>query len=389
MDSTPVLNGGPTATRSKSRSQFWKVALMSLVGAVLGGALGFGSAYFLPKAQSSIGELVLEILGVVVLFHLVLAVHEGGHLLGGYLSGFRFWVFIVGPVKIIREGQSIRVGWNTDPVLWGGVAASVPLDDRDLPRRMSLLVAGGPLASLALALLAGGLWYALHVAQSGGLLIFTLGTTAVLSGIIFGLTVIPLPNAGFFTDGARLGMLLADKAKAERWCGLAALSSSIALGQRPRDWNPAWVARSVSLPDGCLDDIGANLSAYYWALDRKEISQAAQFLERAMANREGYPASFRPLLLLETAYFIAMYDQNPGLARQWFDAAKGGMVDQHTRLRAQAAVLLAEGKTEEAMSQALRGLALVDRGTSPGISQAETEWLQTFLGRSSQGALTT
>ncbi|MGK7312515.1 MAG: hypothetical protein ACN0LA_09770 [Candidatus Longimicrobiales bacterium M2_2A_002] len=100
-------------------------------------------------AWKILGGLLLG--GAVGAVVAVLAVHEAGHLLAGRLVGFRFLLFIVGPLRVAREGDRVQVGWNRSLSLAGWLAATGPTPDRleRLRRRTAIMVAGGPLTSLA------------------------------------------------------------------------------------------------------------------------------------------------------------------------------------------------------------------------------------------------
>src|SRR5207253_10541989 len=71
-------------------------------------------------------------------------------------------------------------------------------------------------------------------------------------------------------------------------------------------------------------------------------------------------------------------------ARAWLIKSAGGQVEKQTRLRAEAAVLLAEGRCEEAAAVALQGLAAAPESADPGGAIAEAEWLENILTRSEE-----
>ena len=164
----------------------------------------------LPELDGSFpgwGPSLLVVLGCAFL---ALPVHEAGHLLGGWLVGFRFCLFVAGPVMVVREATGIGLRWNRDFSLYGGLAASVPTHADDLSRPHAWMVAGGPLtsvvsggASLALSgLLLGNGWEPGSAAEGALLLgLLTFGASSVLIGLV---TLIPTTTSGFPTDGAQL-----------------------------------------------------------------------------------------------------------------------------------------------------------------------------------------
>jgi|SRR5579883_633364 hypothetical protein len=96
------------------------VFLLTLMGAII----GFLAARYAFPLFSDLGNLGVAWLIVILalLFYVVLIIHECGHLLGGRLVGSRFMLLIVGPLRILREQQGIRVSLNKNLAAYGGMA---------------------------------------------------------------------------------------------------------------------------------------------------------------------------------------------------------------------------------------------------------------------------
>jgi hypothetical protein len=93
-------------------------------------------------------------LGCGALF-ICLVAHELGHLCAGLVVGFRFHLFAIGPLLIERkEAGRIGIGWNRVLSFYGGAVSTLPNKTDGLRRRYAIAVAGGPLASLLVAILA-------------------------------------------------------------------------------------------------------------------------------------------------------------------------------------------------------------------------------------------
>lgn len=237
----------PSVARQNTKFPMrWSTMLGVLAQGAFGALLGFSVAHF---GDNIIGNLELSwftialLFGMVLLYHLVLLVHECGHLLGGRLVGFRFLLLIVGPLKLVREQHGIQASFNRSPGMWGGLAGSVPPNDHDLRRRMVVMAAGGPLASLVLALLTGSLaWGVSHqtacppacTSSSTTLVWLLLLFTSATSFLIFLVTSTPSRFGGFVSDGARLLMLRHGGPAAERLCAVVAVQAAALAGQRPR-----------------------------------------------------------------------------------------------------------------------------------------------------------
>ena len=134
----------------------------------------------------------------------VLGVHEMGHLLIGLQQGFRFQLFVVGPLGIKREEERVKVYFNTNIGYYGGLAATTPVGDHpDNAKKFARILIAGPLASLLLALLFFGL--APLIGRPFGILFFI---GSAISMAIFFATTIPSQTGMFFTDRKRYQRLI-------------------------------------------------------------------------------------------------------------------------------------------------------------------------------------
>src|SRR5262245_19968593 len=117
---------------------------MAVAGAIVS-ALGMAFAIIENTYRDNILTLIFTFL---VLCPLAIVGHELGPLVAGWSQGFRLYLLIVGPLKLAREGGLLRWRYNAFPWLPLGLVLSLPADDRNLRRRMSIFIAGGPLANV-------------------------------------------------------------------------------------------------------------------------------------------------------------------------------------------------------------------------------------------------
>jgi hypothetical protein len=317
-----------------------------------------------------------------------IAVHEAGHLLAGLAVGFRPWLVIIGPLKIVREGEALRVRLNRSLV--PGLVRALPTDARELRRRLAVYVSGGPLATLLLGLVCLGLAIVAGRASTTiaprGQMTFWSSVAGLCSLVLFLITIIrflaaalPFQSSGLRSDGAQLLDLLWGRTRAERRLLAVTLGATWQNGVRPRAWDAGIVERLLALRDGTDDDVGANVCGYYHALDSGQRERAGRLLDLAASQRQGYPAEFRLALLLEAAFFEARHRHNVAAARAWLEQAQGGHAERFTRLRAEAAILWAEGRYAEAAVKAEAGLEAIPRSAACGSAVLESEWLNSIL----------
>ncbi len=292
-----------------------------------------------------------DLLLLPLTFFTVILLHELGHLFGGLMRGMRFVLLIVGPLRLRQTVSGLRLDWFLNSGTFGGLAAALPDPQRPIRGQLLPLIVGGPLASLLLTVLAvwlstliDGRWSA-HLLILGG-----------LSALIFIATALPTRAGGFLSDGRQCIELLRGGAAVEQRAMIVAAYAQSLSGVRPRDRDPAPLARALALcGDEPLRDIGAALMAYQVALDRRDLVAAGEWIDRVEAGHDAYPAGFRQALACEIAYFYARYRRDPGTATVWYARAKGGAVEPPQRALAEAAIALARGDAMLALQAIARG----------------------------------
>ncbi len=374
----------PERRTKKSFAQSWKG---TVVGGVVGGLIGaFIVPWFIGKpsggtsSSASIGSLLILLASVPVAWLVAVGIHELGHIIGGWLIGGRFLLWVVGPIKVLRTPKGIQWGWNRSVNVAGGMGACLPRDcSRLTARQLVVMVLGGPIASLVLWGLLQGLLLVVEpvsgrVATAGA---GVLTVTASLSLLLAVLTLAPFTAGGFKSDGRRAWDLFRRGPKTDQEIAMMVLTMEQLSGTRPRDLDPGLLERSLSLDDGSLYDLYARLNAYLHAADRQDWETARRHLETLAASEDKLVPLLAATVRCEYAWMVSTAGSDPRLARTWLDSAGPMDFDPATRLRAESAVLLAEGARESAHAKALEGLkALETRTMSPVKSPFAVEALE-------------
>ena len=296
---------------------------------------------------------------VLIAAFLALAVHEVGHALGGSLRGMRLSMLIVGPVHIQREADG-RLGWrlNRRLSLAGGVVSSVPTRTEGLRRAMLSFVAGGPVTSIVV----GVLVFAVYVLSGlggdavpdGSLQDALAESVFMLGALSFGIglvTLLPVNQGAFVNDGKKILQLVRPGAAADGSAALMALGSYAIAGVGPRDWDPGLLARATSLADGSYEDLQGRHMAHAHALDHGDVEAAGEHIRYMLDHAAEALAVYRPVIDVAAAYFEAAYGGDAASARRRLERAGKSVLlsfDPTARIRAEGAVLLAEGDAEGA-----------------------------------------
>ena len=365
-----------------------------LAGGAFGAAAGyvgvkFGADFLVPGLPKP--YLLLHVVFLPLLWLVAVAFHELGHLVGGWVGGGRFLIYVVGPLMWKRVPSGVTFSWNTNVNTFGGLAACLPVDAaRATPRSTALLIVGGPVFSLVLVVAAAWLGAALapHAAGVPAILAQHLAMhLAAISALIFLVTVVPATGGGFKTDGLRFFQLVRGDARSEQENAVMTLTTLSLAGVRPADYDPRVVARALALRDGSLFDLYAHLTVAHHFIDLGQPGRAQALLDHALAGEARLAPFARDTARCDYAWLLAAHTPDVAAARAWLDSAGPIEIDPATRLRAEAAVLLAEGRRTEAAAKAREGLhALEHRSLSPVKNRFAEEQLEALLRRAEAGA---
>lgn len=354
-----------------------------LIGGSLGYLLGTTGADLLLIYYSDAQLLAMLLLSPVV-YLLVIGVHEGGHLLAGWLNSFEFQGIIVGPFAWERQGRSIRLRWNRRLNLSGGLVLMVPRDDAALRRRFIRYVAGGPLASLLLAVTGMALFCLLPGAGSGGLFMGCCGLLSLFIGLA---TILPAETGGFSSDGRRILILLRDNDQSRAELLMLRCITAQQAGFPPAGLPAEDIRAVLALPG--VDGVYRGLLHYYlylFHLDRREIDPAGKELHRMEGYLPAFATGIRERFYGELAFFAAYYRRDPVKARSCLKRFSPGPFISETALRlTRAAVLELENKPDLARGE-LSGLQeKVSDSMEKGKQHLYRQWIAGLQARLDNG----
>jgi hypothetical protein len=264
-----------------------------------------------------------------------LAVHEAGHLVAAWFTGFRL------------APRRPAVFYSCEGVRFGPMALAPGKTD-GLKRRLLVLVLAGPAASLVLPLVLESLFYG---ARPDFLTVFAVHVFSVWSVLVGMSELLPDAGKGSFSDGARALMLLKSDPAAQRWIHIVERQRALANGEHPRTWDEAEVTSDAALDDDSSDAVLARWLGYLWATERQDITSATKYLEEALAAPASSSAHLRDRLFTEAAMFQAWFRDDSAKARFWAARIRRRGLSPLQRCRLHIALLWSEGKLFDAWEQ--------------------------------------
>jgi hypothetical protein len=308
----------------------------------------------------------------LVAIPITVIVHEAGHRLAGRAMGWQLIHFGFGPFEFSRENE----GWKRHRVkmLPGAFVRQVPPSFTSYRRQKATTLLSGPMASLIF-----GLACAAIASTAAGSRSFELfGWFAVLS-LASVLELIPRYRKGIGSDGYRLWQVIRGGQPVDDLIRESMAQSSNFTALRFRDWPHSVIVRlaagqdSYNLYLACLHTI-----------DSGDLEAAAEYMRRLIAQMPQEKPQFHHAC--EAAYWLASHGGDPIEARKWLERA-GGNIDPEVRLRAEAAVALAEGQPDRAGRLAKDAVALLRAGRACGSGEYEMDRLRPVLaGAAAAGA---
>ena len=274
--------------------------IMLLTGAVCG-VLIITSMNFVGTLVKGMGAFLLMLAeAMAVMFaasYLQTIFHEGGHLIFGLLTGYKFISFRIGRFMFIREKGKLKVKIYNVVGTAGQCLMMPPQWSENMPYRLYNF--GGCIMNAATAAVALAAYFA---AGTEGFFALCMAMLAVM-GFSMALTNgIPLRVRGISNDG--MNAMLMDKNSATMrafWLQLY-VNGLLANGERYRNMPLEWfrLPTGDELSDPICCSTGVMLFNYYF--DRHEFAEAERTIDYMLANAGGLLDVERNELLCELLF---------------------------------------------------------------------------------------
>lgn len=263
----------------------WKKILFLTVIFIVGILLGVGMA----ALEKHMGHELRgrELLAVFVFFMagmwLSVVLHEGGHMICGLLSGYRFVSFRIGNVMLLRDESRFHLK-QFSLAGTGGQCLLDPPDFQEGNFPYILYNLGGFLANLLAAAVCAIICLAAEPGEYGMLFCIVFGAVNLYLGLVNG---IPLRVGGIDNDGKNMvSMGKSGAARRNLWLQLR-VNGELVRGKRLRDMPKEWfeLPKVQELTDGLSAAMGS--VAVSRLLDEQRFSEAAVLGEEVLEKASG------------------------------------------------------------------------------------------------------
>jgi len=262
----------------------------AIVGIILAVVLGAVIGYFAIKPTSAgsggsdnmlLLEVALLLVSLYFSFALHMILHEGGHLLGGLLSGYQFTSFRVSKIIFIKENDRLATKKHNIAGTMGQCLMTPPeQSDSDFPFLLYNL--SGGLANL----LWSGVFLLIYVLlrdafnYSGVVFIPLIGVGALLGAS----NLIPLRLSGVANDGHNILTLKKSESARRAFHIVLHMNAKSLKGVRHKDMPAEW----FKLPDDYNDPVSLSIAISYFNLlmDNHDFGAAREFGVKILAEAD-------------------------------------------------------------------------------------------------------
>lgn len=276
-----------------------KIILKMVLALIGGGLVGFGAvmlcfmvfadvsaADFLAKFQrvgwlSLLGVTLFSFVTLILAFLLQVVIHEGGHLVCGLYSGYRFVSFRILQFTLLkREGK-----WCIRRYDLAGTGGQCLLAPPDLPVEQIPVVLYN-MAGVMANLLASLLVAALLLWADGPSLLESAGWQFCVVGLALALlNGIPLPGTKIFNDANNMLLLRRNMQSKRALMDQLRINAAAQEGLRPQQMPAEWFALSETDYKDNLQ-ISSRLMRAGWLMDGFHWDEACRELEECYGHRD-------------------------------------------------------------------------------------------------------
>ncbi|MGI8958945.1 MAG: site-2 protease family protein [Bryobacteraceae bacterium] len=347
----PPLPPLPRSLESaQTKSKFsWQLLLLAI-------AIGFVAKIFGPSGArmifQNVGLSTVSALGAFwAAFAAGIILHEAGHLLAAVLQDFEILGASLGPIRAVHFHG--KWTFQFSGTLLSGSISAIPRENHAWRKRMLLVVAAGPAATLLTGVASGLL---LFIGQFDGSMRYFLAALTELSFFLFVLGLIPNGSKAQMRNDAQLCYSLFRNSVEAQEILLYHLVTQLGFaGMRPRDYPERLIrklAAARSRPDMSL--IYAH-TIIMWAIDCGDMQTANAWEQRAMEVCEKCDLRLQNLTLARSAFFDVLFRDNLAAANCKFAEVDLAVLSpRYLMHRAKAAYQLAAGNIEEALAEVHR-----------------------------------
>lgn len=243
-------------------------------------------------------SLFLDILLFLLALFVQIIVHEAGHMLFGFLSGYRFVSFRVGSLMWVKRAGKLR--FHRFSLLGtGGQCLMTPPSKSGADFPFLLYLLGGSIANFVAALLCLALYFAAR--QIPYLALFLLLLSAL--GFLFAFAnVVPFRSKWLENDGKNALFLRKDPAARRALFLQLKIAEEMTEGARLKDMEEDWFSWTPETAKKCGLSASVAVFACGRLMDMQKLRRAKDEISRVLSLSPPLPGLYRASLTCDLIY---------------------------------------------------------------------------------------
>ena len=309
--------------------------------------MGFGisTLFIILTTDTTFGELLMKfsnvellemsgvILASIISFILSIVVHilfhEGGHLVAGLLSGYRFVSFRIFSFTLLKSEGKMHIK-RFKIAGTGGQCILTPPQKPIEQINTTWYNAGGFIANLLLSggALCGFFFVGTPIARSS---LFIFALTGIFFALLNGL---PLKVGGIPNDGYNIKMLRKNLESKKAMCTQLRVNALVQEGMRPIEMPSEWFVTEHDGDDFDWKDplqLSIRLMAASYIMDCGDIEKSHQMLEEAYVHKESIAPLFINEIVCELIY-TSLATGRTARARELYTKEIQSYISQHRKV---------------------------------------------------------
>ncbi|WP_426348635.1 hypothetical protein ACPWSR_12875 [Alloiococcus sp. CFN-8] len=299
---------------NKNQSSKWPQRLMIGLFMVMGGVCGIFIARYLmdmSDGQASLREIiykgVLLFISVYIAIFLQIILHEGGHLVFGLITGYKFSSFRIGSLMWIKIDGRLRLR-RLSIAGTGGQCLMVPPEFKNGRIPFVLYNFGGSIMNLIISGIFGALYFIFP--RGGSLSIFFLMITII--GIAFALmNGIPLSLGTVDNDGYNALSMGNNPDSLRAFYVQMKINEQITKGVRLKDMPQEWFV--IPSEEAMKNSMVASLGVFACnrLMDSMDFIKAEETMKKLLELDTGILGLHRSLMMLDLVYCEVINENRP------------------------------------------------------------------------------
>lgn len=265
---------------------------------LLGAASGFFGAMYIDYLGGSWEHMLVLVSCAAIAAYLQIIVHEGGHLIFGLLTGYRFVSFRVGSFMLYKRQGKLRSA-KYSLAGTGGQCLLAPPDMIDGKMPYMLYNLGGVLMNLIVS----AVCVLILIIVKPGIVLSCFCVMMIVMGVIFAVTNgLPIPMGEVDNDG-RNAMSMGENPEALRslWLQLK-INEYTTEGFRLKEMPEEWF--EMPSEEALQNSMAATIGVFHCnrLMDEMDFEKAGQTIEELLNKKSGVLGIYRSLLTLDLIY---------------------------------------------------------------------------------------